>query len=140
VEVQLRRGLGPWALIAYGVGDILGAGVYALIGKTAGLVGNACWLSFLASLVVAALTGFSYAELASRFPRSAGESFYCFKAFGNFLFSYLVGFLVLMSGVVSMAVVSHGFAGYVQAVRPGIPQGVILVIFFLVLAAINFWG
>ena len=137
---ELKRSLGFFSLVAFGVGDILGAGVYALIGKGTGLVGPIYWVCFLAALIVAALTGLSYAELGSRFPRSAGESFYTLKAFGKPFLSYGVGFLVLMSGVISMAVVSHAFAGYVRAIWPAFPAPVIILLFFLLLAVINFWG
>lgn len=137
---ELKRSLGLFALIAYGVGDILGAGIYALVGKVAGLTGNAVWISFLISFVCAALTGLTYAELGSRFPRSGGESVYSLKAFGRPLVSYLIGFLVLMSGVVSMATVSHGFAGYVRGLWPEVPTGLVIGIFFIGLTVINFRG
>lgn len=136
----LRRSLGFLALIAYGTGDILGAGIYALIGKVAGLVGNACWLPFLFSFFVAILTCLTYAELISRYPRSAGAAIYSLKAFGRPTFSYFIGFLVLMSGVVSMATVSRAFTGYLHALWPEVPTSFILIGFFLVLTAINFWG
>ncbi len=137
---QLKRSLGTFALIAYGIGDILGAGIYVLIGKVAGVVGPACWLSFVIAFIVASLTGFSYAELGSRFPRSAGESVYSLEAFGKKLLSYLVGFLVLLSGIVSMATVAHGFAGYVRAIFPEISLFLLIFLFLSVLATINFWG
>ncbi len=137
---ELKRTLGLFSLVAYGVGDILGAGIYVLIGKIAGLVGSGCWLSFLAALVVASLTGFTYAELGARFPRSAGESFYSLQAFRTPFFSYLIGFLVLMSGVISMAVVSQGFAGYVRALWPLVPPWAIVLSFFFVLTIVNFLG
>jgi amino acid transporter len=137
---KLKRTLGLISLIAYGVGDILGAGIYALIGKVANLTGNACWLSFVISFFTALMTGLSYAELSSRFPRSAGESYYSLRAFGNPFVSYLIGFLVLMSGVVSMATVSHGFAGYLKGIWPAVPLGVVISVFFLMLTVINFWG
>ncbi len=136
----LKRSLGLFALIAYGVGDILGAGIYALIGKVAGFVGTGAWLPFLFSFAVAILTGFTYAELASRYPRSAGAAIYSLKAFRQPAFSYFLGFLVLMSGVVSMATVSHAFAGYVKAIWPGVPPVFVLIGFFLMLTLINFWG
>ncbi len=137
---QLKRSLGPFALILYGVGDILGAGIYALIGQVAGLAGNASWLAFLFSFVVASLTGLSYAELGSRFPRSAGASVYSLKAFRNSFLSYLLGFLVLMSGAVSMATVSHAFAGYLTTLWPLVPPWSVIVLFFVTLTVINFWG
>ena len=71
---SLKRSIGTFALIAYGVGDILGAGIYALIGKVAGMVGEAAWISFVIAFVVASLTGLTYAELSARFPRSCGKA------------------------------------------------------------------
>ena len=140
MSTPLKRSLGPFALIIYGVGDILGAGIYALIGKVAGLTGNGAWLAFLFTFVVASLTGLSYAELGSRFPRSAGASVYSLRAFRNSFLSYLLGFLVLMSGAVSMATVSHAFAGYLKALWPFVPAWSVMALFFLTLTVINFWG
>lgn len=136
----LRRSLGLFELAAYGVGDILGAGVYALIGCIAGMVGNAAWMAFLFSLVAASLTGLSYAELVSRYPRSGGEAHYTFQAFRNPLLSYALGFFVLMTGVGSMSVVSHAFAAYVRAILPAIPEALIVVLFFSTLAWIAYRG
>lgn len=139
-EGKLKRTLGLFSLVAYGVGDILGAGIYGLVGKIAGIVGNACWLSFLFALFVASLTGLSYAELASRFPRAGGETSYSFEAFRIPILSHALGFLVLMSGVVSMAAVSHAFGGYVRAIFPAVPLKAIILVFFSILAVISFWG
>ena len=66
----LRRTVGPWQLAFYGLGSMLGSGIYALIGQAAGLVGNAIWLSFMVALVAALLTALSYASLGSRHPRA----------------------------------------------------------------------
>ncbi len=137
---SLKRSLGTFALIAYGVGDILGAGIYALIGKVAGMVGEAAWISFVVAFVVASLTGLTYAELSARFPRSAGAALFSLAAFKNKSFSYLVGFLVLLSGIVSMATVSQAFAGYLNALFPDLSNPVVIVAFFVTLAAVNFWG
>lgn len=136
----LKRTLGLFSLVAFGVGDILGAGIYALVGKIAGIVGPACWLSFAFSFFVAGLTGLSYAELGSRFPRAGSESYYSLTAFRRPALSHAIGFLVLMSGIVSMAAVSHAFGGYLRAVFPAIPLRVVIVLFFSLLAAVSFWG
>jgi hypothetical protein len=74
-----------------GVGDMLGSGVYALIGKAAGIMGNAVWLAFATSMVAALLTGLSYASLGSRYPRAAGASFITQRAFGMPFLSYMWG-------------------------------------------------
>lgn len=141
---KLQRTLGLTALIAYGVGDILGAGIYAIVGKIAGIAGAASWLAFCIALAVAALTALSYAELGSRFPRSGGESFFCQKAFRSPGMALLIGWLVLASGVVSLATVSRAFAGYVLelfAMQPSTVSEISAVFLFLVLmGSINFWG
>ncbi len=110
----LVRTMGLGALIVYGVGDMLGSGVYGLIGKAAGVMGNAVWLAFAASMVAALLTGLSYASLGSRYPRAAGVSFVTHRAFGMPFLSYLVGLAVVASGLTSFATQSRTFAGYFQ--------------------------
>jgi amino acid transporter len=111
----LARTMGLGALIIYGIGDMLGSGVYALIGKAAGIMGNAVWLAFAASMVAALLTGLSYASLGSRYPRAAGASFITHRAFGLPFLSYMVGLAVAASGLTSFATQSRTFAGYLQA-------------------------
>ncbi len=139
-EPQLRRVLGFWALTAYGVGDILGAGIYALVGEIAAVAGGSTWLSFSLALGVAALTAFSYAELGSRFPRSGSEPFFCRQAFGRPAFSLWVGWLVFSSAVVSIATVSRAFAGYLQGILPWIAEFWLLAGFLTALAGISFSG
>ena len=137
---QLRRSLGFWALVFYGVGDILGAGIYALVGKVAGAAGPASWAAFAVALLVASLTALTYAELGGRFPRSAGESFFAEQAFGRPGLALLVGWVVLCSGVLSLSTVSVAFGGYMSALAPGLPPSVAVVGILLLLAAINFRG
>lgn len=137
---QLRRSLGFWALVFYGVGDILGAGIYALVGKVAGVAGSASWAAFGVALLVAGLTALTYAELGGRFPRSAGESFFAEQAFGRPGLALLVGWVVLCSGILSLATVSVAFGGYMSGLIPGLPPPVTVVGILLLLAAINFRG
>jgi amino acid transporter len=110
----LARRLGLTVLILYGVGDILGAGIYALVGKVAGIAGSAAWISFILSGILALVTGLSYAELSSRIPRSAGVAAFSARAFKNPLIPGLVGILVLTSGITSSATVSLAFYGYLN--------------------------
>lgn len=126
--------------MAYGVGDILGAGIYALVGKVAGVAGTGCWIAFSIALGVAALTALSYAELGSRFPKSGGEATFCRQAFRSGGISLLVGWLVLCSGVVSMATVSRAFAGYAQTFLPHLPATFLVTGFLLALTLVNFRG
>ena len=140
---SLRRVLGFWAMVVYGVGDILGAGIYALIGKIAGVAGTASWAAFAVALGAATLTALSYAELGSRFPKSGGESHFCQQAFRAPGLALLIGWLVFCSGVVSMAAVSHAFSGYLLGLFPLAPSGMeylLIPAFLLLVSGVNFWG
>jgi len=138
--VTLKRSLGFWAIVAFGVGDILGAGIYALIGKISGIAGAYSWLSFLVALVVAGFTALSYAELSGRIPKSAGEAAFIEAGFRKPWFSLLIGWLVLCSGIVSMATVSRAFAGYVHPFLQAVPVPAVILVFLIGFGLVNFWG
>lgn len=112
---ELRRTLSPVAITLYAIGDILGAGIYALVGKVVGIAGTAAWLSFGVAAVIAVFTGLTYAELSSRYPVAAGAAAYCGRAFRNPGVAFLIGMLVLASGITSAATVSLAFAGYLES-------------------------
>ncbi|OYT56382.1 MAG: amino acid transporter [Candidatus Aenigmarchaeota archaeon ex4484_14] len=135
----LKRELGLFQTVAYGVGIILGAGIYALIGQAAGMAGNAVWMSFVIAAFIASFTGLSYAELCSVFSKDAAEYLYVKKAFGNELLSFLTGWSIVLTGVVGAAAVALGFGGYFSAMfgTPIIVVGVSVLILFSLL---NFYG
>ena len=108
----LKRDVGLTLFALYGIGNIIGAGIYVLVGKVAGEAGMLAPLAFLLAAVVAGLTGLSYGELAARYPVSAGEAVYLQKAFGKRYLSMAVGFLIAVAGLVSAATMARGFTGY----------------------------
>lgn len=136
----LARTMGLWALVIYGVGDMLGSGIYALIGKAAGIMGYAVWIAFAASMVAAMLTGLSYASLGSRYPRAAGAAYITHRAFHWPFLSYLIGLAIMASGLTSMATQSRAFTGYLTGMLPSVPGIIVIVGFIGVLTFINFWG
>jgi len=111
---ELKRSLGLLSCTLMGVGVILGAGIYALVGKAAGLGGNAVWISFVAAAVVASFTGLSYAELASFIPKAGGEYYYVQRAFGKTA-AFLLTWLLLVALCIASAAVALGFGGYFEA-------------------------
>jgi APA family basic amino acid/polyamine antiporter len=115
----LVRHMGLFALVIYGVGDMLGAGVYGLVGKATNLMGNGVWLAFAVSMVAALLTGLSYASIGSRYPRAAGAAYVTHRAFRLPFVSYVVGLAVMCSGLTSMAAASNVFADYFYRLVPG---------------------
>lgn len=112
--VKLERSLSLWEVTLMSVGIILGAGIYVLIGEAAGLSGNGLWLSFILAALVATLTGLSYAELSSRFPKAGAEYVYVENSFGKTL-AWLVGWLIIAGCVIGGATVAMGFARYFSA-------------------------
>ncbi|MGC9444127.1 MAG: APC family permease [Candidatus Methanospirareceae archaeon] len=111
---MLKRALGLWHITLMGIGVILGAGIYVIIGEAAGLSSNGLWLSVILASIVAALTGLSYAELSSRFPEAGAEYVYVEKSFGDTA-AGLTGWLIIVGSIIAAAAVSVGFAKYFSA-------------------------
>ncbi len=111
---QLKRALGLPLITLYGVGSIIGAGIYVLIGKVAAQSGVYMPVAFLVAALVVTFTALSYAELASHFPRSAGESVYVDQAFARAWLTLGTGIAVVLIGAVSAATISRGSVGYLQ--------------------------
>jgi APA family basic amino acid/polyamine antiporter len=113
----LVRELGFWEVTLSGIGIILGAGIYALIGAASGSAGNAVWLSFVISALVAFFTALSYMELSSMMPNVGAEYEYTARAAGRRV-AMVVGWLIIFSGILGAATVSLGFAGYLGTLFP----------------------
>ena len=125
-ETGLRRTLSLPLITLYGLGNILGAGIYVLIGAVANTAGNFAPYSFILAAMVAGVTAFSFAELASRFPVSGGGALFIHKGFHKPQLTRLVGLMIIMTGVVSAATITRGFVGYVQVFAP-VPETVAIV-------------
>ena len=122
------------------LGDILGGGIYALVGEVGADVGGAIWASFLAALLLAALTAGSYAELVTKYPRAGGAALYAKKAFRSPLVAFLVAFAVMASGVTSASALSRAFGGDYLAEFIDVNVVVAAVAFVLLVAVINYVG
>src|SRR6187401_938597 len=109
-RASLQRVMGPWLLLLFIVGDILGTGIYALTGQVAKQVGGMVWLPFLVAFVVALMTAFSYLELVTKYPRAAGAALYTHRAFGIHFVTFIVAFAVMCSGITSASTASRAFA------------------------------
>jgi len=107
----LRRSLGLLETTLGGVGIILGAGIYVLVGEAAGRAGDAVWASFAIAAVMAALTGLSYAELASMYPNAGADYEYSRQAMGRPV-AAVVGWVIISGNLIAAAAVALGFGGY----------------------------
>lgn len=137
--MKLKKELGLLELSLYGVGIILGAGIYSLIGVGAGVAGNTLWLSFIFAAIMATFTGLSYAELSSMFPKEAAEYNYVKNAFKINILSFIVGWLMFISSIVAAVTVVFGFSGYFSHMFGG-NINVIALFVILILSLINYRG
>lgn len=136
----LRRGISGPLLFAFILGDVLGAGIYALMGVLSERVGGMLWAPLVAALLLALLTAGSYAELVTKYPRAGGAAVFAERAFKNRLVSFLVGFCMLAAGVTSAAGLSLAFAGEYLQTFLSVPAVPAALVFLAVVAALNARG
>jgi len=140
IEGPLRRVLGTKMLLVFVVGDVLGAGIYALVGEVGAEVGGAIWTAFTAALVLAVLTAFAYAELVTKYPQAAGSALYVDRAYKVPFLTFMVGFAVMASGITSASTLSRAFAGDYFEQFVDVPLVAVAIGFILVVAAVNLRG
>lgn len=139
-ETRLSRAVSGRLLYLFILGDVLGAGVYALVGEMAGEVGGPVWLPLLVALGLALLTAGSYAELVTKYPRAGGAAVFAERAFRRPVISFLVGFSMLAAGVTSAAGLSLAFAGDYFGTFVDAPERLVAVLFLFAVAALNARG
>jgi len=138
-DTQLDRSVTLVQLTLFGTGSILGAGIYVLIGKVAGEAGIYTPMAFLLAAAIAAVTAFSYAEVSARYPRSAGEATYVLAAFQRPWLATLVGYAIVLTGIISSATLANGFVGYSQQLLP-LPALPLIVIPVALIGLVAIWG
>jgi amino acid transporter len=123
----------------YGLGTIVGGGFYALVGKVSAEAGMFTPIAFLMASVIAMFSAFSYAELSARYPFSAGEAHYVMVAFRRIWPAAVVGWAVILTGVVSAATLADAFAGFVRTLID-VPHGLLICLMVLSLSLVAIWG
>ncbi|AZI57075.1 amino acid permease [Nakamurella antarctica] len=139
-ESKLKQAINGPLLYLFILGDVLGAGIYALVGKVAGEVGGAIWVPLLVALFLAMLTAASYAELVTKYPKAGGAALFAERAFKLPWLSFLVGFCMLAAGVTSAAGLSLAFAGDYLKPFLDVPAVPAALIFLVLVAFINARG
>jgi amino acid transporter len=139
-EGGLKRAVTGPLLFAFIVGDTLGAGIYTLVGSMAADVGGVIWLPLLIALVVALLTAGTYAELITKYPHAGGAARYIDKAFGIPYLSFIVGFLMMASGITTAAALANAFAGDYLTALIDVPPIPTAIVFIILLTLINLRG
>lgn len=136
---KLRRAIGWKTYGLFGLGNIIGAGIYVLIGEVAGEAGNGVIWSFVIAGVVAGFTTISYGALATKFPVSAGEVVYILKGFNNRNLGFLIGLVLVFSGIVSSGALLNGFANYFSELVD-LPKFVFIALAMVMLLAVAVKG
>ena len=139
-EGGLRRSITGKQLFFYTLGDVLGSGIYVLIGLVAAAVGGAFWIAFAVGVSIAAITGTAYAELVTKYPQAAGAALYVNKAFGNRVLTFLITVCFLSASFAASGALADGFASYFATLWEGPPALLVTLLFILALSIINFIG
>jgi amino acid transporter len=139
-DTGLKRSITGTQLFFYTVGDVLGSGIYVLIGLVAAAVGGAFWLAFAVGVAIAAITGSAYAELVTKYPRAAGAALYVNKAFGSTALAFLVTVSFLSASFAAAGSLASGFAQYFAELWPGVPALLVMLLFIVALSVVNFVG
>ncbi|MEV7141692.1 APC family permease [Streptomyces tauricus] len=135
----LKKALTTPLLYFFILGDVLGAGVYVLVGQVAADAGGAVWAPLIVALCLALLTAASYAELVTKYPRAGGASHYATLAYGPFA-GFLAGFCMLAAGVVSVGALARGFGGDYLSEFVSLPIVLVTIVFLAALALLNARG
>jgi APA family basic amino acid/polyamine antiporter len=144
-HAELKRSITAKQLYFYVVGDVLGSGIYVLVGLVAAAVGGAFWMAFLAGVAIATITGLAYAELVTKYPQAAGASLYINKAFRNPVLTFFITICMLSANMAAVGSLSAGFVRYLGGLI-GLPADAIwgaallAVGFVLVITVINLIG
>jgi basic amino acid/polyamine antiporter, APA family len=139
-STELRRAISGRMLLFFVVGDVLGAGIYALVGEVGGRIGGAIWVAFLVALLLAVFTAFAYAELVTKYPQAAGAALYVNKAFRRPFVTFLVAFAVMCSGLASAATLARAFGGDYLSEFVSLPTALVGLGFIAVMTLVNFRG
>lgn len=138
-RTQLDRRIGLPLLLFYGLGTILGAGIYVLVGQVAANAGMLAPLAFLVAAVVAGVTALSYCRLVVAFPHSSGDALFVERGLNKAWLGRLVGYLVILTGIVSAATLANGFVGYLVSLV-SLPDAAIIAFVVLSMGALAMWG
>jgi amino acid transporter len=139
-DTGLKRAIGGRLLFVFILGDVLGAGIYALVGVLAGESGGAFWVPLLVALGLSLLTAASYAELVTKYPKAGGAAVFAHRAYGRDDIAFLVGFSMLAAGLTSVAGLSLAFAGDYLGVLVDVPAAPAAVLFLVAVALLNLRG
>jgi len=138
-ETHLKRTLSLPQMVFYGLGTTIGAGIYALVGELAGIAGLLAPAAFLFASFLAGMTALSFIELSCRYPLAAGTAVYAQHGFDSKSLGSIIGFLVILAGLVSAAALLTAFSGYLNELI-NLDKNLIVILIGLSLTAVAVYG
>ncbi|MCU1425009.1 MAG: amino acid permease, family [Microbacteriaceae bacterium] len=144
-HAELKRSITAKQLYFYVVGDVLGSGIYVLVGLVAAAVGGAFWMAFLVGVSIATITGLAYAELVTKYPQAAGASLYINKAFRSPVLTFFITICMLSANMAAVGSLAAGFVRYFSGLV-GLPADavwattIIALVFVALITTINLIG
>jgi basic amino acid/polyamine antiporter, APA family len=139
-EGRLSRDVAPWMLLVFVIGDMVGGGIYALVGEVGGETGGAIWTAFALALLLATFTAGAYAELVTKYPQAGGAAVFVQRAFGNDFLTFLVGFAVLVSAISSAGALARAFGGDYLSEFVDLPGVLVALVVLGAATAVNLRG
>ena len=134
-----------WSVAALGIGSMVGAGIFALLGQVAVVAGHYIFLSFLVGGVIALLSGHTFGRLAARYPGRGGLVDYLAEAFPSGSTARALSLVYLLTLIVTVAVVGKSFGAYGARLLFGAPANshaadVLACAMVVALAILNVFG
>jgi amino acid transporter len=114
-----KKAFGLWSAVFLGIGSMVGAGIFIVIGEAGAIAGNLVWLSFIFGGIAALLSGYSLAKLAVAYPSRGGIVEYLVQGFGEGVFSGSAGVLFYFSQLIAIAAVAKSFGTYAGTLMGG---------------------
>lgn len=142
----MGRELGLWTSVSIGIGGMIGAGIFSILGIAASIAGDAVYISFIVAGSIALLSAYSYAKLGVRYPSAGGPVEYLVRGFGDCVISGGFSILLWVGYVIALALYAEAFAAYARALLspsinlPGFSQNIIATFIILVFTAVNYVG
>lgn len=113
-----KKPIGFWSAVSMGIGAMVGAGIFALLGEASAISGSAVYISFIAGGVISLFSGYSLGRLGARYPSSGGLIEYLSQAYGTGFFTGCMGVMMYFAAVVSLSLVAKAFGNYALTFLP----------------------
>ncbi|RRS31771.1 MAG: amino acid transporter [Epsilonproteobacteria bacterium (ex Lamellibrachia satsuma)] len=117
------KAFGLWSAVFLGIGSMVGAGIFVLLGEAGAIAGNLVWISFVFGGIIALLSGYSLAKLATAYPSRGGIVEYLVQCYGEGIFSGSISVLFYLAAIVAIAMVAKTFGTYASMMTIGHDSG-----------------